>query len=86
MQPFAVGGKDRKGWRRASKYVLACSIELGATVRTRLHLGWKILPTRIGFCSYTNCAHRFRCEDNNVAFTRVQPHYYRKLQVEPCHQ
>ncbi len=29
---------------------------------------------------------RFQCEDNNVAFTNVQPHYYRVRQVEPCHQ
>ncbi len=28
----------------------------------------------------------FRCEDNNVAFTDVQPHLYRVRQVEPCHQ
>ncbi len=28
---------------------------------------------------------RFRCEDNNFAFTNVQPHYFRVLQVEPCH-
>ncbi len=27
-------------------------------------------------------AHRFRCEDNNVAFTNVQPHYYRVRQVD----
>ncbi len=27
----------------------------------------------------------FRCEDTNVAFTNVQPHYYRVRQVEPCH-
>ncbi len=30
--------------------------------------------------------HRFCCEDNNVAFTYVQPHHYRVGQVEPCHQ
>ncbi len=29
-------------------------------------------------------ARRFRCEDNNVAFTNVQPHYYCVRQVEPC--
>ncbi len=29
---------------------------------------------------------RFRCEDNNVAFTNVQPHFYRVRQVEPCHR
>ncbi len=45
-----------------------------------------ILPTMIGYSSYTNCARRFRCEDNSVAFTNVQPHYYRVRQVEPCHQ
>ncbi len=33
----------------------------------------------------TNGDHRFRCEDNNVAFTHVQPHYYRVRSVEPCH-
>ncbi len=49
-----------------------------------LHPGWKIPPTRIGYCSNTNCAHRFRSEDNNVDFTQVQPHYYRVRQVEPC--
>ncbi len=48
--------------------------------------GWKILPTRIGYCSNAYCDRRFRCEDNNVAFTNVQPHYYRVRQVEPCHQ
>ncbi len=51
-----------------------------------LHSGWKILPTREGYCSNTNSAHRFRFEDNNVEFTHVQPHYYRVRQVEPCHQ
>ncbi len=44
------------------------------------------LPTRIGYCSNANCARRFRCEDNNIAFTQVQPHDYRVWQVEPCHQ
>ncbi len=39
----------------------------------------------IGYCSNTNSARRFRCEDNNVAFTHVQPHYYRVRRVEPCH-
>ncbi len=48
--------------------------------------GWKILPTRIGYCSNTNDDRRFRCEDNNVAFTNVQPHFYRVRQVEPCYQ
>ncbi len=47
---------------------------------------WKILPTRIGYYSNTKSSHSFRCEDNNVKFTNVQPHYYRVLQVEPCHQ
>ncbi len=28
---------------------------------------------------------RFRCEDNNVTFTNVQPHHYLARQVEPCH-
>ncbi len=45
----------------------------------------KMLPTRIGYCSNTNCNCRFRCEDNNIAFTNVQPHYYRVRQLEPCH-
>ncbi len=38
------------------------------------------------YCSNTNCDRRFRCEDNNVDLTHVQPHYYRVWQVEPCHQ
>ncbi len=46
--------------------------------------GWKILPTRIGYCSNTSGNRRFRCEDNNVTFTNLQPHYYRVRQVEPC--
>ncbi len=29
--------------------------------------------------------HRFQCEDNNVAFTNVQPLYFCVRQVEPCH-
>ncbi len=28
---------------------------------------------------------RFRCEDNNAAFTHVRPHYYRVRQAELCH-
>ncbi len=51
-----------------------------------LYPGWKILPTRLGYCSNTNCARHFRYEDNNVAFMPVQPHHYRVRQVEPCHQ
>ncbi len=51
-----------------------------------LYPGWKILPTRVGYCSNTNCARHFRCEDNIVDFTHVQPHYYRVWQVEPCHK
>ncbi len=47
---------------------------------------WQILPTKIGYCSNTNCAHRFRCEDNNVNCMHGQPHYYCVRQVEPCHQ
>ncbi len=47
--------------------------------------GWKNLPTRISYCSNTNGDRRFRCEDNNVALTNVQSHYYRVRQVEPCH-
>ncbi len=42
--------------------------------------------TRPGYCSNTNSAHRFRCEDNNVSFMHVQPHYYRVRQMEPHHQ
>ncbi len=38
-----------------------------------LRLGWKILPTRIGYFSNTSGDHRFRCDDNNVTFTQVQP-------------
>ncbi len=26
------------------------------------------------------------CEDNNVDLMRVQPHYFRMQQVEPCHR
>ncbi len=81
MQPFTVVGKDREEWRRASKYVLTCDLELGTRARTRLHLGWKILPTRIGFCSYTNCARRIRCVDSNFDFMHVQAHFYRMQQV-----
>ncbi len=40
----------------------------------------------VGYCSNTNGARHFRCEDNNVAFTHVQPQYYRVRQMEPCHQ
>ncbi len=54
--------------------------------RLRLRPGWKILPTMVGYCSKTNCARRFRCEDNNVDFTHVQPHNYHVRQVEPCHR
>ncbi len=46
----------------------------------------KTQPTRIGYCSNTNNDRRFWCEDNNVALTDLQPHYYRVRQVEPCHQ
>ncbi len=48
-----------------------------------LHPGRKILPTRISNCSNTNCDHRCRYEDNNIAFTHVQPHYYSVRPVEP---
>ncbi len=48
-----------------------------------LHLGWKTLPTMIGYCSNTNCARRFWCEDNNVDLMHMQPHYYRLWQVVP---
>ncbi len=51
-----------------------------------LRPGWKILPTRICYCSNTYCDCRFPCEDNNVAFTNVQHHSYRVRQMEPCHQ
>ncbi len=49
-----------------------------------LRAGLKISPTRKGYCSNTNGERRYRCEDNNVAFTNVQPYYYRVRQVEPC--
>ncbi len=39
----------------------------------------------MGYCSNTNSVRRFRCEDNNVSFMHVQPHYYRVQQVELCH-
>ncbi len=35
--------------------------------------------------THTNGDRRFQCEDNNVALTNVQPHYYRVRQVELCH-
>ncbi len=48
---------------------------------------WMENPTNmLGYCSNTNYGRRFRCEDNNVAFTHVKPHYYCVRQVEPCHQ
>ncbi len=66
------------------RYALMVGI---ASTRTGQHPwprpGWKILPTRIGYCSNTNGDRRFRCEDKNVAFTNVQPHHYRMRQVEP---
>ncbi len=81
---------DLKQWRdiRASKIAsaLCCCVHAWAADRPWLRPGWKILPTRIGYCSNTNGDRRFRYEDNNVAFTKVQPHYYRVRQVEPCHQ
>ncbi len=43
------------------------------------------LQTKIGYSSNINTVCRFRCEDNNVALTHVQPHYNRVQQVEPCH-
>ncbi len=42
-----------------------------------LVLDEKILATKIGYCSNTNGDRRFWCEDINVAFTNVQPHYDR---------
>ncbi len=51
-----------------------------------LRPGWKILPTRIGYCSNINNDHRFRCDNNNVAFTNVQPFYYHVWQVKLCYQ
>ncbi len=47
---------------------------------------WKTLSTKVGYCSNTNGGHRFRCDDISVAFTNMQPHFYRVRQVEPCHQ
>ncbi len=47
--------------------------------------GWKVLPIWIGYCSNTNCYRRFRCDDNNVDATLVQPHYYRVQLMDPCH-
>ncbi len=41
---------------------------------------------RQSFNSNSNCARRFRCEGNNVAFMHVKSHYYRVRRVEPCHQ
>ncbi len=48
--------------------------------------GLKIPPTRIGYCSSTRWANHSRCDDNNVVFTNVQPHYYHVQQVEPCYR
>ncbi len=31
------------------------------------------LPTRVGFCSNTNWAHRFRCEGKKVDLTQIAP-------------
>ncbi len=45
-----------------------------------------ILPTRISYFSNTNHVRCFWPEDNNIAFTRAQPHNYRVRKVEPCHQ
>ncbi len=42
-------------------------------------------PTRIGYCSSTNRARHFRCEDNNVDLMCVQPHHYRVRSAEPYH-
>ncbi len=36
----------------------------------------------MGYCSNTNCARRFRCEDSNVDLMCVQPYYYRVRQVD----
>ncbi len=41
-----------------------------------IHPGWKILPTRMGFCSNTNGDRRFQFEDSNAAIVHVQPHYH----------
>ncbi len=30
------------------------------------HPGWNILPVRIGYCSNTTGARRFKCKDKNV--------------------
>ncbi len=38
--------------------------------------GRYILPTRMGYCSNTNWARRFRCGDNNANFVHAQPHFY----------
>ncbi len=46
----------------------------------------KSLPTRIGHSSNTNSNRLFLCEDNNVAFTHVQPLYYHVRQEEPRHK
>ncbi len=35
--------------------------------------------SRIGYCSSTGYARRFRCEDNNADFMCVQPYYYRHV-------
>ncbi len=40
----------------------------------------------MGYCSNTNYIRRFRCENNNIDFTYVQPLFYRVRQVESCHR
>ncbi len=49
----------------------------------RLRPGWLIQPTRIGYCTDTNCAYRFWCGDENVDLMSIQP---RVGLEEPCHQ
>ncbi len=46
------------------------------------YIGFKTLSHAAIGRTYYDC--RFRCKDNNVAFTNVQPHNYRVRQVEPC--
>ncbi len=59
---------------------------LGTGENSWIRPGWKILPTRAGYCSNPDCARRFGREKNKVNLMRVQPHYYYVGQVGPFHR
>ncbi len=58
----------------------------GSSERGQGNIHGFVLPTRIDYYSNPYYVHRIRCEDKNVAFTHVQPHYYHVGQLGPCHQ